>query len=1348
MVFSRNQLCYIREDASPPPMAAFPTPSPGYGDDRPASPAEAGMLSPPPPPQGSRPFVLSARLASLAIAMQVLSQLDTPSGPDMAAFIAAAGVPCGQPLLASTLGESQSIPDTYVFSCDGSATAPRAASLVLPSLCCDAPGGLPKPPRRIMPPRPPPLLPPWAGSPSPEPPAMPPWGWPDEPSSPRAPKPRKMRPPPNTNPDGPQLGLFVMLDPSLVACTKLLAAAETLALPYGLTNGRFTCRASTEPGAYRARYGTMAPTPYDNTTTAYVIVAGQWSYRVFNRAFKRLQAALAASVEVFASLGMIPCGTEVRALLLNPSGGLAREGAYGCGSSLPTEYVQKLQARGLLVEPRQLMCCRPPPPPAPPMLPPPAPPPPDLPPPFPSPPPPPLQPLPLQPLPPQAPTPIEMAPPPPPLAPGSGSQDQNGTGTDGSLQGSGGDQQAAAPSSKKGPALPIAAVVAIAVLGSVVIGCLALVAVLLRRRRRRVKLHDLSKPPPPAGQGSPGAAGKDGSGGPGGGRGAGPGSGSSFTDSGYVGIAVGRASEGGAAAAAAAAAALGVGPGGAAADGGLASSESASSTASEGAVALVVDPVGPGLGPLAAGPTCGGGGGSMFSAMDVFRGAAHEICLSAAPSAAPSAATAGAAAALALASVVPTGGPSGGATRAGPTPRHPAATATAASTAPPPPPAPAPKEVTLLDLFNQSPLAGAVLASPNSSGGGAPPSQATSAPPRSRRTRGGAPGPALALERLSAQLAYNIARLSCQHPGEEGAEAEALQQRWRPLSEGRLRLVSRGGAEPGIPGAGPGEAAAAAGNQGQGAGASEAHGHAPAGSAASTAFTAATAAGSVGGARGSGRSGGRSGGGAAAQGARAAAGASARASGSGSGGSAATLSTTVSRETDCATATTHTTDTATAAALAGGADSTTITPQTSLPNAMAPAPSQLQQPPAAGAAQLHQHASPPHVPLTSTAGPSATPPPAPRADLDLDISPRDLKIQTNGLLGAGAFGSVYRGSYRGKDVAIKVLHHLQHMASHDADDAGGGRGGGGAGGLATQRDVDAFRTEIAILASLQHQNIVRVLGGCAHAGRPFLVMELCRHSLHRLIHGPTGRLPLPTALRLATDVARGLAHLHPAIVHRDLKPANILLDDKGTAKITDFGLARYHLKPYISTQQPDAGTVAYTAPEGFDPSIGRLSAKCDVYSFGVLLWEMVTSEHPWRGESNVSIIYRVAFHRMRLPTPSDPATCPPRLAALLESCMAYFPTDRPDMGAVLQELEDMGAALAEGGAEALAAVGSQRLAGEGGGEGGGLGGGSVAGASQGRAVGTGMGSGAGTDGKASLAAAKVEVEVLGGDAAV
>lgn len=71
---------------------------------------------------------------------------------------------------------------------------------------------------------------------------------------------------------------------------------------------------------------------------------------------------------------------------------------------------------------------------------------------------------------------------------------------------------------------------------------------------------------------------------------------------------------------------------------------------------------------------------------------------------------------------------------------------------------------------------------------------------------------------------------------------------------------------------------------------------------------------------------------------------------------------------------------------------------------------------------------------------------------------------------------------------------------------------------------------------------------------------------------------------------------------------------------------------------------------------------------------MLTQEHPWAGESNVSIIYRVAVHRMRLPLPPDTATCPPRLAALLDACMAYTPHDRPHMGHVLRELQGMLAA--------------------------------------------------------------------------
>eukprot|EP00198_Chlamydomonas_reinhardtii_P012097 XP_001701434.1 predicted protein [Chlamydomonas reinhardtii] len=574
----------------------------------------------------------------------------------------------------------------------------------------------------------------------------------------------------------------------------------------------------------------------------------------------------------------------------------------------------------------------------------------------------------------------------------------------------------------------------------------------------------------------------------------------------------------------------------------------------------------------------------------------------------------------------------------------------------------APCELTLQDLFMQSPLTGAYLATPPTSSGGAPPSpprHAASEPQTPQRPVPAAAAPTATLERLSVQLAMNIARLSRATPsGDLGMRSSALSglptvahggsqassvarlQRWRTYTEGLGRGVAAA-----LSGLACGSAAlhdVVSGGDGAPEQREDGLANVNHSSAGRRNYSSGSqpVSDSASGAPSGLESGSISGNGTTLS----------MRSSQGTAGAVAVLS-------DAEGAAGH------PPAKTGGVAGLSPTHDSALP----PLPPTRSRGIPAAADTSASAATATTAGAAGSSGQAVLLPAPADPHLDLDISPRDLKLQADGLLGAGAFGSVYRGRFRDQPVAIKVLHHL-----HLQQPMPGGSPGGPGGALPYKdKEVESFRQEIAILASLRHQNIVRVLGGCAHAGRPFLVMELLPRCLHNVIHGANSRLPLSEVLRIATDVARGLRYLHPAIVHRDLKPANILLDATGTAKISDFGLARYHLKPYISTQQPDAGSVAYTAPEGFDPAIGRLSSKCDVYSFGVLLWEMITQEHPWSGDSNVAIIYRVAVHRMRLPVPADLAVCPPRLATLLEACMAYRPADRPDMRHVLGELEAM-----------------------------------------------------------------------------
>ncbi|KAJ4749721.1 Proline-rich receptor-like protein kinase PERK1 [Rhynchospora pubera] len=221
-------------------------------------------------------------------------------------------------------------------------------------------------------------------------------------------------------------------------------------------------------------------------------------------------------------------------------------------------------------------------------------------------------------------------------------------------------------------------------------------------------------------------------------------------------------------------------------------------------------------------------------------------------------------------------------------------------------------------------------------------------------------------------------------------------------------------------------------------------------------------------------------------------------------------------------------------------------------------------------------------------------PPAPAA-AGGPYSYKDLELATNSfsesnVLGQGGFGLVYRGTLSGKEVAIKKLK------------SGGGQG---------DRE---FRAEIEIISRVHHRNLVTLVGYCIHEDQRLLVYEYVPNkTLEFHLHG-RGRPTLDWLRRwkIALGSAKGLAYLHedcdPKIIHRDIKAANILLDYNFEPKVADFGLAKSVPinKSHVSTGV--MGTFGYVAPEY--ATSGKLTARSDVYSYGVVLLELITGMKP------------------------------------------------------------------------------------------------------------------------------------------
>ncbi|KAG2427829.1 hypothetical protein HXX76_012150 [Chlamydomonas incerta] len=235
---------------------------------------------------------------------------------------------------------------------------------------------------------------------------------------------------------------------------------------------------------------------------------------------------------------------------------------------------------------------------------------------------------------------------------------------------------------------------------------------------------------------------------------------------------------------------------------------------------------------------------------------------------------------------------------------------------------------------------------------------------------------------------------------------------------------------------------------------------------------------------------------------------------------------------------------------------------------------------------------------------------------------------TSVVLGAGAYGRVVEGLYRGQRVAVKLIkdvliplgmHHIHNMTSRSSG------GSTAAGGRADMRQARAFAQEVEILARCRHPNIVQLLAANLNPPRVCLVMERMDCSLAHLLrpHGPgtLGRLlPLPILLHIATDIARGL----------DLKPGNVLINNREsdcpTAKLTDFGLSRLRSTD-AATVNPEVGTPTHMAPEVFDTTNFVVTDKVDIYALGVIMWELVTGCVPWAGSSAMEIAVAINIKR-------------------------------------------------------------------------------------------------------------------------
>jgi serine/threonine protein kinase len=244
---------------------------------------------------------------------------------------------------------------------------------------------------------------------------------------------------------------------------------------------------------------------------------------------------------------------------------------------------------------------------------------------------------------------------------------------------------------------------------------------------------------------------------------------------------------------------------------------------------------------------------------------------------------------------------------------------------------------------------------------------------------------------------------------------------------------------------------------------------------------------------------------------------------------------------------------------------------------------------------------------------------------------RIANFEINELIGSGGMANIYKAMQLSleRPVALKVLH--RHLTMNE-------------------NFITRFEKEAKRAAMLHHENIVSIIDYGCHDGEYFIAMEYIEGQNLKQMMTRMKRLPLEVALLIGREVANGLKYAHGfGLIHRDIKPANIMLSSDGRVMITDFGIAKDHQDMSITDTGQMVGSPAYMSPE---QAAGRpVDHRCDLFSLGIVLYEIITGEKPFKGENYQELVTNI-ISTIPLPMKEIRVDVTASIESIIQKCLS------------------------------------------------------------------------------------------------